>query len=222
MIGSSFDWARGMILTFSKVTNWAAIAIVFIAIASGAAIPRAHAHGAFAQFTKAAGPFVVTVFTTDSPLRAGPVDISLLIQSREDQQPVLDCVALLQLWKNDATSISSEATHQGAQNKLLYAAQVKLPEPGVWELEAVITHENDSVEVGGSITVVPSNPVFLAYWRSLTLPPLLITLFALNQWLKRRSLNFPLAEPVGAALRGRPSVRRSRASIRVNVKGVRS
>ena len=211
-----------MKLTRNKPAILAGIAMSFIAISSGAAIPPAQAHGALAQFTKAAGPFVVTVFTTPSSRRAGPVEISLLIQSRENQQAVLDCVARVQLRKDDATSISSEATHEGAQNKLLYAAQVKVPEPGVWELEAVITHENDSVEVGGSITVVPSNPVFLAYWRSLTLPPLLITLFALNQWLKRRSLNFPLAEPVGAALRGRPSVRRSRASIRVNVKGVRS
>jgi len=161
---------------------------LFTVIASGAAIPRAHAHGAFAQFTRPAGPFVVTVFTTDSPLRAGPVDIGLLIQSCENQQPVLDCVALVRLRKDDAMSISSEATHEAAQNKLLYAAQVKVPEPGVWELEAAIRHENDSVDVGGPITVAASNPVFLAYWRSLALPPLLIALFALNQWLKRRTV----------------------------------
>jgi hypothetical protein len=179
---------HGVTFITRKPANPAAIAIVFIAIASGAAIPRAHAHGAFAQFTKAAGPFVVTVFATDSPLRAGPVDISLLIQSRENQQPVLDCVALLQLRKNDATSISSEATHEAAQNKLLYAAQVKVPEPGVWELEAAIRHESDSVEVSGPITVARSNPLLLAYWRSLALPPLLISLFALNQWLKRRTV----------------------------------
>jgi hypothetical protein len=209
-----------MRFTLTKVANSAAIAMLFIAVASDAAIPRAQAHGAVAQFTREAGPFVVTVFTTPSPLQAGPVDISLLIQSRENQQPVLDCVALIQLRKDDATTVHSEATHEAAENKLLYQAQVKVPESGVWQLEVAITHESDSVEVGGAITVASSSPVVLAYWRSLALPPLLISLFALNQLLKRRSLNFPLADPVGAALRGRPSVRRSRASIRVNVKGV--
>jgi hypothetical protein len=155
--------------------------MLFIAIASSPAIPGAQAHGAFAQFTKASGPFVITVFTAPSPLRPGPVDISLLIQNREDEQPVLDCVALVQLRKDDATSIRSEATHEAAQNKLLYAAQVKVPESGVWELEAAITHESGSADVGGAFTVAPSNPVIVAYWRSLAL-------FALNQWLKRRTV----------------------------------
>src|SRR5262249_19145175 len=132
-------------------------------------------------------PFVVTVFTTPSPLRAGPVDISLLIQSRENQEPVLDCVAFVQLRKDGAMSIRSEATREAAQNKLLYAAQVKVPESGTWELEAGITHESDSVEIGGAISVAPSSPVVLGYWRSLALPPLFIALFVLNQWLKRRT-----------------------------------
>jgi hypothetical protein len=176
-----------MKLTLNKVADPAAIAVLFIAVLCSPAIPRAQAHGAVAQFTGEAGPFVVTVFTTPSPLQAGPVDISLLIQSRENGQPVLDCVALVQLRKDDATSISSEAAHEAAENKLLYAAQVKVPESGVWEVRVTITYESGAAEVGGAITVARSNPVFLAYWRSLALPPLLISLFALNQWLKRRT-----------------------------------
>jgi hypothetical protein len=177
-----------MKFTLSRVANLAGMALLFIAIASGPAIRRAQTHGAVAQFTREAGPFVVTVFTTPSPLEAGPVDISLLIQNRENGQPVLDCVALVQLRKDDATSIRSEATHEAGQNKLLYAARVKVPESGVWELDVTITHESDSVEVGGAINVARSSPVLLAYWRSLALPPLLISLFALNQWLKRRNV----------------------------------
>jgi hypothetical protein len=179
-----------MKFTRNKLVILAGMAMLFTAIASGPAIPRAQAHGAVAQFTREAGPFVVTVFTTPSPLQAGPVDISLLIQNRENQQPVLDCVALLQLRKDDAISIHWEATHEAAQNKLLYAAQTKVPESGVWQLEVAITRETDSVEVGGAITVASSSPVVLAYWRSLALPPLLISLFALNQWLKRRRFAF--------------------------------
>jgi hypothetical protein len=109
-----------------------------------------------------------------------------MIQSSDNQQPLLDCVAELQLRKEGEVTINSEATHGAAQNKLFYGAQVRIPESGVWDLEAIIRRGDDSAKVSGSITLAPSDPVLLAYWRSLAIPPLFISLFALNQWLKRR------------------------------------
>ena len=173
-------------VAFNRVAN-AAVMAMLIATAWIAGSIRAHADGGTVQFEKSAGPFLITVFTTPSPLRAGPVDISLLIQSRDSQQPVLDCQALVQLRKEGAMNIRSEATHGVAQNKLLYAAQVNIPEPGLWELGVAIQRGDDSINVAGEITVAPANSVLLVYWRSLALPPLFISLFALNQWLKRRS-----------------------------------
>ena len=173
--------------TFNRVANAAVMAMLLIAIAWFAGLSRAHADGGVVQFEKSAGPFVITVFTMPSPLRAGPVDISLMIQSRDSQQPVLDCQALVQLRKEGAMSIRSEATHEAAQNKLLYAALVEVPESGLWELEAEIKHGDVSINVAGEINVASSAPVLLVYWRSLALPPLFISLFAVNQWLKRRN-----------------------------------
>jgi hypothetical protein len=174
-------------VALNQVANAAAMAMLLIAIACFARMIQAHADGGAVQFERAAGPFVITVFTTPSPLRAGPVDISLMVQDRDSQQPVLDCQALVQLRKEGATSIRSEATHEAAQNKLLYAAQVKVPESGLWELEVAIQRGDDSINVVGEIIVASSVPVLLVYWRSLALPPLFISLFAVNQWLKRRS-----------------------------------
>ena len=170
----------------NRLANAAATAMMWVAIAGFAGMIRAHADGGAVQFEKSAGPFVITVFTTPNPLRAGPVDLSLLIQSRDSQQPVLDCQAFVQLRKEGAMRIRSEATHEAAQNKLLYAAPVKVPEPGLWELEVAIQRGDDSIKVAGEISVAPANPVLLVYWRSLILPPLFISLFAVNQWLKRR------------------------------------
>lgn len=172
---------------FNRAANAAVMTMWLLAIAWISGLIRAHADGGAVQFEKTAGPFVITVFTTPSPLRAGPVDLSLMVQSRENQQPVLDCQALVQLHKEGAMSIRYEATHEAAQNKLLYAAPVDVPEPGLWELEVAIEHGDDSINVAGEITVAPANPVLLVYWRSLALPPLFISLFAVNQWLKRRS-----------------------------------
>src|SRR5689334_6537031 len=103
----------------NRVANAAATAMLLSAIAWVAGIIQAHADGGVVQFEKSAGPFVITVFTTPSPLRAGPVDISLMIQSHDSQQPVLDCQAIVQLRKEGAASIRSEATHETAQNRLL-------------------------------------------------------------------------------------------------------
>ena len=165
-------------------------ATVAIALLSGAigyvlGITGAHADGGTLQFKKSAGPFSITVFTTPSPLRSGPVDISLIIQS-SDNQPLLDCVTEVQLRKEGEVSIRSEATHGAAQNKLFYAAQVRIPKAGVWDLEVTIRRGDDSAKVSGTITLAASKPVLLVYWRSLAIPPILISLFALNQWLKRR------------------------------------
>ena len=166
-------------------------ATVAIALLSGAigyvlGITGAHADGGTVQFRKSVGPFSITVFTTPSPLRSGPVDISLMIQSSDNQQPLLDCATEVQLRKEGEVSIRSEATHGAAQNKLSYAAQVRVPKSGVWDLDVTIRRGDDSAKVSGAITVAASNPFLLVYWRSLAIPPILISLFALNQWLKRR------------------------------------
>jgi hypothetical protein len=94
--------------------------------------------------------------------------------------------AEVQLRKEDEASMSSVATHEAAQNKVFYAAQVNIPKSGVWDLEVTIRRGDDSATVSGTITVAPSNPVLLVYWRSLAIPPIFVSLFALNQWLKRR------------------------------------
>jgi hypothetical protein len=169
-----------------NITATVAIALLSGAIGYVLGITGAHADGGTVQFTKSAGPFSITVFTTPSPLRAGPVDISLMIQSSDNQQPLLDCVSEVQLRKEGEVTISSEATRGTAQNKLFYAAQVRIPDSGVWDLNITIKRGDDLARVSGAITFGASSPVLLVYWRSLAIPPILISLFALNQWLKRR------------------------------------
>ena len=112
-------------VVFNRAAN-AAVMAMLITMAWIACIIRANADGGAVQFEKSAGPFVITVFTTPSPLRAGPIDISLMIRSRNSQQPVLDCQTVVQLRKEGAMSIRSEATREAAQNKLLYAAPLKV------------------------------------------------------------------------------------------------
>src|SRR5262245_57509278 len=95
----------------ANIAAKAAITVLSSAIGYVLGITGAHADGGTVQFKKSAGPFSITVFTTPSPLRAGPVDISLMIQSSVNQQPLLDCVTEVHLRKEGEVGMSSEATH---------------------------------------------------------------------------------------------------------------
>jgi hypothetical protein len=72
------------------------------------------------------------VFTTPTSLRAGPVDISVLVQDREDGQPVLDSDVSVWLRRDGGRTVGGPATRAVAQNNLLYCTAVHLPEAGQW------------------------------------------------------------------------------------------
>jgi len=120
-------------------------------------------------------------------LRAGPVDISVLVQDREDGQPVLDSEVSVWLRRDGGRTVGEQATRAVAQNKLLYCTAVHLPEAGQWVLEVTVTQGEDSASVRGQVSAASPRPFVLAYWRSLPLPPIITTLFAVHQWVKRRA-----------------------------------
>jgi hypothetical protein len=164
---------------------------------------RARADGGFVELHQAVGPFVVTVFSAPVPLRAGPVDISVLVQDRANGQPALDGEVVVRLQREGGVTLVQHATREMAQNKLLYSALMTLPEAGPWKLEVTIKREKEVASVMGQVSVAAPRPFLLSYWRSLSLPPLVIALFALNQWLKRRAayrngVKQLAAPPVGA------------------------
>jgi hypothetical protein len=148
---------------------------------------RAQADGGSVELHQEVGPFVVTVFTAPVPLRAGPVDISVLVQDRASGQPVLDGEVVVRLKSPGAITLMERATREAAQNKLLYSALISLPEEGQWELEVTINQGKETVSIPGQVSAAAPTPFLLSYWRSLSLPPIVIAVFALNRWLKRRT-----------------------------------
>src|SRR5262245_48899009 len=161
---------------------------------------RARADGGFVELHQAVGPFVVTVFTAPVSLRAGPVDISILVQDRANGQPVLDGEVLVRLQGEGGVTLVERATREMAQNKLLYSALMTLPEAGPWKLEVTIKRGKEAASVLGQMSVAAPRPFLLSYWRSLSLPPVVIALFALNQWLKRRAARRNKTEQLNAVI----------------------
>jgi hypothetical protein len=133
------------------------------------------------------------VFTQPAPLRAGPAEISVLVQDHDSQRPVLDAevLVLLQQRGSDGPPIRAEATRQNAANKLMYATKVELPVSGQWQLRVMVHQGAVTADVAGLVMAEPSWPLLLSFWPWLTLPPLAIGLFGLHQWLSRRRSRDP-------------------------------
>ena len=142
------------------------------------------ADGGVVRTSQLAGPFVITVLSSPTPLRIGPADFSVLVQMRDSRAPVLDADVALRLapQHNDAPAITAAATRQAATNKLLYAALVELPIAGPWNLGAIVRHSSGSGEVVAEVIVEEPAAPLAAYWPYLFLPPAAVVLFALHQW----------------------------------------
>jgi hypothetical protein len=147
----------------------------------------AHADGGTVRVQQEAGPFRIAVFSAPEPLRAGNADLSVLVQRREDDAPVLGAEVALRLdGPPPAPPIEARATHDAASNKLLYAAIVAIPAPGVWTLRATVREGTDTADVAGEIAVAPRAPRFETLWPYLAGPPVVVLLFAAREWLRRR------------------------------------
>ncbi len=130
-------------------------------------------------------PFVVTVFAAPVPLRSGPIDLTVLVQTRAALEPVLDANVSIRL--DGDSQIVAAATRSQAQNKLLYAAPLNLPQPGTWKYTVSVKSAAGQATISGSFQAAEPAPPLAAYAFYLAIPPVLIAIFVLHQWLSRRS-----------------------------------
>ncbi len=93
------------------------------------------ADGGSVRLSERKGGYRVTVFTAPSPFRAGPVDISVLVQDAVTGQPLPQARVTVRMTRIGQPTLEYAATQEVATNKLLHAAQFELPAPGRWELE---------------------------------------------------------------------------------------
>ena len=147
------------------------------------------ADGGRVEFHKRAGNLDITLFSTPSPVRVGPADLSVMVQKAGDPAPVLDASVMVHLTKQERqniTEVVAPATHAKATNKLLYAANVSVPSAGVWRVQLDVRQAGEDDMVAGDINVLPPEPPLLTYWPYFVLVPLVVLLFVFNRWLKRR------------------------------------
>jgi hypothetical protein len=149
------------------------------------------ADGGVVLLQRTTGPFSVTLFSTEMPLRPGPADISILLERPGGHTPVMDAEVSIEVENEAGTIVDAEATHNKARNKLLYCSLINLSEPGHWKMRLNVSRDGERAEVLGDLTVGRPQPMVLAYWKLISFPPVMMFLFIVNQWLSRRRVTTP-------------------------------
>jgi len=153
------------------------------------------ADGGAVLLSKDAGPFTITLFGSSDTLRAVKTDLSVMVQRQSDKSNVLDATAMVKLRKREGGNIvevAAPATRKDATNKLLYAAHVTIPTPGRWTVAVDVRAHGSEATVTGDVQVLPAETPMKSRWAYVVLVPVMIVLFIINRWLRRKRRDFRL------------------------------
>ena len=164
--------------------RWSCLSLILILLPTLVGIARAD--GGVVMCQRTSGPFTITVFSTEMPLRPGTADLSVLLEQTAEHSPILDGEVFFELTHETGMSIRAEATRSQARNKLLYCSLIDLPLAGHWKMRVRAGRGNDRAEVLQDLSVAAPHPLLLSYWKLIAFPPTIIILFVMNQWLRRK------------------------------------
>lgn len=146
------------------------------------------ADGGTVRLSERQGNYRLTIFTAPNPLRAGPVDVSVLIQDAATGEPASDVQVMIRAVGrgSPALVIDHPATTEAATNKLYYAATFDLPEPGWYALEVSIVGAGGEARSYLELEAADPLPPCLVLWPWLAWPVVVMLLFSIHQFLVRR------------------------------------
>jgi cytochrome c oxidase assembly factor CtaG len=102
------------------------------------------------------GPFGITVFTEPGSPRAGPTDMSVLVQDQSSGETILDAtVDFAAQPSNGSKTETFRATRGQSTNRLLEAAVVSLPSPGAWKLSVLVRRKSDRGDISAVLSTAP-------------------------------------------------------------------
>jgi hypothetical protein len=147
----------------------------------------AAADGGVIRLSEEQGNYRITVFTAPTPLRAGPVDLSVLVQEAATQEPAAGVQVTIKTVRRGSLheALHQPATTEAATNKLYYAATFDLPEPGWYSLEVCIDGPLGQAQVHFELEAAEPLPPWLTMSPWVGWPVLAILLFGIHQLLVR-------------------------------------
>jgi hypothetical protein len=144
------------------------------------------ADGGSVRLSERKGGYRITVFSAPSPFRAGPVDISVLVQDAMTGDPLPQARVTVRMTKIGQPSLEYPATQEVATNKLLHAAQFDVPATGRWDLEVRVEGPQGAAVVACEVEAAEPLPRWHSLWLWITWPALAVALFTIHLMLVRR------------------------------------
>ena len=157
-----------------------ALILLVLALRPGAA----RGDGGAVRLAQQAGPYRVTVFTAPTPLRAGPVDVSVFVQ--DGAGAALSDVTVRVTLTRGGETLEARATHEAATNKLFQAAAFDLPAPGRWRVAVAVEGPRGRAECACEVEAEAPPPRWVELWPWFAWPAVPVVLFVLHQVLARQ------------------------------------
>jgi hypothetical protein len=153
------------------------------------AVPAARGDGGTLRYTLERPTLKVAVFTDPTPVRVGTVDVSVLVEpippgSNRPLPAVQICATPV---GRPGKQRCDDAVAARAVNKLFRAAQLDLPEPGLWEVEVRVEMERDLGAIGRFVLQVEEGSAAgdrYSVWVGV--PAVAVLVFAAHRWLAVR------------------------------------
>jgi hypothetical protein len=147
----------------------------------------AWADGGALRLRQKAGGYDIAVFTSPTPIRAGTVDVSVLVQDAATQEFVPDTkVTVCPKVPGTERILRYAATNEAATNKLFKAAVFKIPAAGLWDLQVAVKGPHGLAQVAFTVNADDRLPHWREFWPWFAWPALVIALFGAHQVLARR------------------------------------
>jgi hypothetical protein len=149
------------------------------------------ADGGVVRTTQTEGIFIITVFTPPEISRDVPAEVAIMIQKHDTGEVVMDAEVGMSFIPPISTASQSNepsmirATRASPSNKLLYGTATVFPLVGDWQMRVSIRQGRESAVVNCILPVGMPPRRLTGLWLYLALPPLVIALFIMNQWLRR-------------------------------------
>lgn len=161
--------------------------LIVVSVIVGTASPVL-ADGGTVRLSETHGAALITVFTSPTPLRAGAIDVSVLLQDAVSGATLTDAEIEVAIYPAGigGRRISRPAGTEHVVNKLLRAAKFDIAATGPTTCEVIVRRPNHAdCRVQFVAGIAPALPRWVGYWPWFTWPAAVIAVFAL-----RRRSNF--------------------------------
>jgi hypothetical protein len=157
----------------------------------------AYGDGGRLQMRQAAGPFVVSLFSTPESLAVGPADLSVMVEEQGSNEVLLDEDVVVTLTSADArtTPVVAHLSHVHSTNRLLEDAVIQLPHAGRWHAVIHIREAGREATASTDLMVANYSARRGTVWFFAVLPICAIALFAWVQVAKRRARRRKVLNP---------------------------